>query len=124
MSTWSARRPRMPQAAPRRPWTTMSDPLLLEQAIGSERFQAVAADPTAFVLAFDGRHPFDHQAEALRAVVKRGAEGKFVKRVQVVSWPRQNGKSQTSAWLGCHQLFTSPDCTLIVTVALDRESAR
>ena len=103
----------------------MTDKLLLEQAIGSERFQVVAGDPASFVEAFDdGRKPFEHQAEAMRTVVERKPDEKFAKRVQLISWPRQNGKSQTSAWLGCHQLFTASDANLLVSVALDRESAR
>lgn len=103
----------------------MTEELLLERAIGAERFEIVANDPVAFVEAFDdGRKPFPHQAEAMRKVIERKPDGKFEKRIQVISWPRQNGKSQTSAWLGCHQLFTSPDAKLLVSVALDRESAR
>lgn len=103
----------------------MSKKLLLEQALGVERFQVLANDPVAFVEVFDhGRKPFEHQSDAMRKVIERKPDGKFEKRIQVISWPRQNGKSITSAWLGVLLLFTVPGVKLILTVALDRESAR
>ena len=101
----------------------MADPLLAD-LIGEEAFEAVSADPVLFIETFSPERPWPFQAEAMRTVVERDEDGKFAKKVWVVSWPRQNGKSQVSSWIGTYLLFTDPDCRLIVTVALDWESAR
>ncbi|MCH8073696.1 MAG: hypothetical protein IIA09_17325 [Proteobacteria bacterium] len=101
----------------------MTEPLL-RGIIGEEAFEAVAADPVRFIETFSPDRPWPFQSEAMRSVVARDNDGNFVKRVWVVSWPRQNGKSQVSSWIGTYLLFTDPSVSLIVTVALDWESSR
>lgn len=96
---------------------------ILSSVIGEEFFAVVQDDPVLFVKVFGGHEPYPFQAEAMRQVVARGPDARFSKPVWVISWPRQNGKSTTSAGLGVYSLFAQ-DLRLIVTVALDRESAR
>ena len=95
---------------------------LLRSALGDERFAVLAVDPVAFVRAFD-REPWPYQAEDLRTILRRGPDGKFERRVAVASMPRQDGKSTLSGWAALHQFFTNPEIQMIVSVALDRESA-
>jgi phage terminase large subunit-like protein len=98
--------------------------MILEQAIGTDAFQAMREDPVAFVTAFDSHTPWDFQAEAMRAIVSKGEDGKYEKRIAVFSTPRQNGKSTVSAWVGLFCLFVEPDVNTIVSVALDVAGAR
>ena len=98
---------------------------LLEQALG-DRFVPLYADPVAFVSAFD-REPWEYQAGALRRVLSQELAGdslRFENRVAVVSWPRQDGKSTLNTWAALWRFYCDPTCSEIVSVALDRDSAR
>lgn len=97
---------------------------LLRDALGMRDFIAMAADPVKFVQAFD-REPWVYQAANLRAILERNSKDhKFKHRIAVVSWPRQNGKSTVSAWAGLWRLYCADEKQSIITVALDRASAR
>lgn len=96
--------------------------MLLERALGTERFEKLAKDPVEFVRAFD-REPWPYQAKIMREVTERDRNGRFTKRIAIVSTPRQNGKSTLSAWLALWRFFTDPLSPEIISVALDRESA-
>ena len=96
---------------------------ILEKAIGTENFEAMHADPVAFVRAFD-REPWQFQADDMRAVTERDADGIFKRRIAIISEPRQNGKSTLSGWLALWRFFTDWDHQEITSVCLDRDSAR
>jgi len=96
---------------------------LLRDAIGPNDFEAMQRDPVQFVRAFD-KSPWGFQGETLRRVLARKDDGKFVYRIAVVSWPRQDGKSTVSAWAGLCRLFCAEQHQTIITVALDRDSAK
>jgi hypothetical protein len=96
---------------------------LLREALGDSDFEAMQRDPVRFVRAFD-RSPWGYQAETLRKILAKRNDGKFIHRIAVVSWPRQDGKSTVSAWAGLVRLFCAEQHQTIITVALDRDSAR
>lgn len=95
---------------------------LLKSVIGDKAFEAMAGDPVIFVRMFD-REPWPYQADALRQILHRD-NGRFEKSTAIVSLPRQNGKSTISAWAACHRFFCDPEHQEIISVALDKESAR
>jgi hypothetical protein len=97
--------------------------VLLADKLGPEAFERVAADPVAFVRAFDKRQPWPFQEGALRAVSER-RDGRLLHPIGVVSWPRQDSKSTLSAWIGAWRLFCDEPSEEVVSVALDRDSAR
>ena len=94
----------------------------LKAVMGESAFIKLAADPVAFVMAFD-RKPYDFQAATLRSALEINRHG-FKHRIVVVSWPRQNGKSTLSGWAALHRFYCDHDPQEIVSVALDRDSAR
>ena len=98
-------------------------PPMIADHIGSEKLASYQADPAGFIEAFD-RKPWPFQEEVLRAVLKRGENGKFAHRFVVISMPRQNGKSTLSAWLGLYRLFCDPEQQEIITVANDADQAK
>jgi len=95
--------------------------ILKKTAIGREKTEALIRDPVLFVKAFD-REPWDYQADILRQVTERNDAGKFVKRIAVVSLPRQNGKSSLSAWVGLWALYCL-DNQEILSIANDTDQA-
>jgi len=99
---------------------------LLVSLVGAEGYQAMRRDPCLFVKAFDGRTPFDWQAQALRQTLEVDpATGRLLKPVSILSVPRQCGKSSVSAWLGLIRLFLDPTTDAdVITVALDRSGAQ
>jgi hypothetical protein len=101
----------------------MAIDVLLRQAIGKERYQAMLADPVVFVESFDLKM-WPEQKSILRDVLERDGDGKFQKPLAVFSAPRQNSKSTLISWAGLWRLFVDPSLTGdILVVALDREGA-
>jgi len=100
---------------------------MLGEAIGEDTWRTMWVDPVVFVRSFD-REPWPYQAATLRAITARSnGDSKpltFDQRISVVSWPRQNGKSTLSAWAALWRLYCDPEPQEIVSVALDRDSAR
>ncbi len=103
---------------------TISD--LLKKHIGEELFGKVSKSPSAFAAVFDGElQPWDYQIEALEgaATLNPDDPGKFLHRWAAVSLPRQDGKSTLSAWYALWRFYTDETLELIISVALDRQSA-
>jgi len=94
----------------------------LKAVMAESAFIKLAADPVAFVSAFD-QAPYDYQAATLRKSLEINRHG-FKHRIVVVSWPRQNGKSTLSGWAALHRFYCDHEPQVIVSVALDRDSAR
>lgn len=95
---------------------------MLSKSLGKERASLLAGDAVLFVKAFD-KKPWPWQAAILRDALKRDEGGRFHNRVVVISLPRQNGKSQLSAWAALWRFYTQPDQE-IITVANDIEQGR
>jgi len=101
-------------------------PTLLKDAIGEDLFKDVSRSPAAFAAAFDQElQPWGYQAEALEGAASPDPEhpDKFRHRWAVVSLPRQDGKSTLSAWYALWRFYTDETLQLIISVALDRQSA-
>ena len=101
-------------------------PTFLKDAIGEDLFKDVSRSPAAFAAAFDQElQPWDYQAEALEGAASPDPEhpDKFQHRWAVVSLPRQDGKSTLSAWYALWRFYTDETLQLIISVALDRQSA-
>jgi hypothetical protein len=101
-------------------------PDLLKEHIGEELFGKVSKSPSAFAAVFDGElQPWDYQIEALEgaATLNPDDPGKFMHRWAAISLPRQDGKSTLSAWYALWRFYTDETLELIISVALDRQSA-
>jgi hypothetical protein len=96
--------------------------MILSKLLGEDKAAILAENPVAFVKAFD-KEPWPYQADILRDALARDEAGKFRHRVAVISLPRQNGKSQLSAWAALWRFYTQPNQE-IITVANDIEQGR
>lgn len=96
--------------------------MMLSNALGAEQAAKLADDAVLFVRAFD-KEPWPYQAAIMRDAFARDEAGRFRHRVVVISLPRQNGKSQLSAWAALWRFYTQPGQE-IITVANDIEQGR
>jgi len=94
----------------------------LSDVLGDDAFQKIVDDPVLFVRMFD-RDPWDYQADILRSALARDETGKFKHRINVLSTPRQNGKSTISGWAALWSFFTEENQE-IISVANDRDQAK
>lgn len=95
----------------------------LRELIGEASYRAFWNKPSLFVRAFD-REPWPYQALALDKSLARGMDGKFLKPIVVLSYPRQDTKTTLSGWADLWRLYLDPDPQEIVSVANDKDQAR
>ena len=82
------------------------------------------ADPVLFWRSFHEHAPWDFQQEDIRRMLARDENNKFEHRIAINSMPRQNSKTTISAVSASCLFFCDPEVKSVVSVALDRESAR